>query len=1383
VVGVKIEQQREHSPARRYLTALLAPLIVAAVIQLSWPHFAQSPFAPFLLAVTFSAWYGGLNPGLLSVFVSAVLANFFFVEPYFRLWPTKRGDFQYLLTLATVGPFISLMSELMHRQRRRAEINFKTMCASEDRYRKLAENFPNGAVSVYDKDLRLTFIGGKGLEKNNLSADSFIGKSLHEIAPPEVVDIVEPHFRAAFAGEVVTYECRYPDGRIYFASAAPLFDPNGAINEILVIAQNVTEMKRTEEDLKKQKEILQTIFERIPIMISAYDRDNNVTLMNREWERTRGWSHEEIQKQHIDILAEAYPDPEDLKRARAFIAEASGEWADFEIRVKDGRVLNTSWASVRLSDGMRINIGQDITKRKQREEKLREYEKVVENLDEMIVVVDREYRYLLANQAFLDYRALKREQVVGHLLPDMMNKDLFESVVKKQLDDCFKGNVVKYEMTYSYPERGDRQLLVSYFPIEGGGGVDRVACVLRDITEHQQAEKARHKAEQKYRDIFENAGEGIFQTTPEGRYIEANPALARMHGFEYPEDLIKGYNDISHEVYVDPGQRQEFKELIESQGFVREFEHQIFRRDGSKIWIAVNARVVRDGLGKILFYEGIVQNINKRKLAEARSAIFSTLGRKLSGATTQLHAGRIIADTARELFGWDACNLDLYDADRDIVHPMLNVDTIDGEPIDITASFSDSKPTARQRLVIDHGPLLLSEDQIEFDDDASPFGEEQKPFASMMLVPVRHASSVVGMLSIHSYTPQAYDAAALNNLQSLADHCAEALNRIHAEESFYESEEKFRQLAEHFEDVVWLTDKDISKVVYINPAYERIVRRTCESLQRDPTSFSDVIHPEDRESFERLHESEVNGDYQPAEYRIIWPDGTVRWLLRRSFPIRNTKGEIYLVAGIAQDITDRKGAQEALRESEELFSKAFHSSPAPLIITRLDDGKFLNVNDEFLRTFEYERAEVMGKTVHDLSIYVSAENRMTLIDDLQEQTALCGYESKARTKSGRVLDLLVFVERVTLKGEQCLLSTAYDTTDRKIAEKALRESEERYRELFDNAKDAIYVHDLSGRYVSLNRAAEKLSGYSRDEIIGKHFSNFVAPRDLKHVRKNLCRKLDEEGETTYEIDLVTRSRQRVPVEVVSRLIYQSGEPIGVQGTARDITERRRAQEALQIYSRRLIEAQEAERQSLARELHDEIGQVLTAVRINLHTVQNSYLDDASLPRIEESIVIVDEALGRIRELSLELRPSLLDDLGLAAALRWYVDRYGQRTGIKAEVLTGFEERGRLPRDLETECFRIAQEALTNVARHARATRVCVQLDGGVEKLVLTVTDNGIGFDTENLISGASSAATLGLRGMRERALAMNGRIEINSSPGAGTQVRATLPLKRPSYTR
>jgi PAS domain S-box-containing protein len=763
---------------------------------------------------------------------------------------------------------------------------------------------------------------------------------------------------------------------------------------------------------------------------------------------------------------------------------------------------------------------------KQAEARLREYERIVEGLEEMIAVVDRDYRYLIANRAFLNQWGLKREKVVGHLISEVLDKDVFERVVKPKLEECFQGKVVRYEMDYSYPEIGERVLFVSYLPIEGPNGIDRVACVLRDITERQRAENALREAEHKYREIFENVGEGIFQSTPDGRFISANPALARMHGFDSPEDLIRSRDDISRQIYADSARREEFKRLLEENGIVRGFEHQASRKDGSKIWISVNARSVRDERGTILYYEGTAQDINERKRAEGRSAAFAKLARKLSGARTQLDAGRIIAQTAGDLFGWDSCDLNLYDADRDLVHQMLNIDMIDGQQTEVTGVVSDRKPTARSRRVIDHGAeLRLREEPVQFDADAIPFGDKTRPSASMMTVPIRHAARVIGLLSIQSYTAHSYDTAALNDLEALADHCGEALNRIRAEEE-------------------------------------------------------------------------------------------------------------------------------------------------------------------------------------------------------------------------------------------------------------LRESEERYRELFENAKDAIYVHDLKGRYTSLNRAAEKLSGYSREEILGRHFSNFVAPSSLKDVRANLCKKLDEVGETVYEIDLITRDRRRVPVEVVSRLIYESGVSIGVQGTARDITDSKRAQEALRTYSRRLMEVLEAERQTIARELHDEIGQVLTAVKINLQSVQHSCRTADCVPRLDESIGIVDEALGRVRELSIELRPSLLDDLGLTAALRWYVDRYAQRTGIIAEVLNSFKEDDRLPRELETACFRIAQEALTNVIRHARAGSVSVQLERSGGSMLLTVMDDGVGFDIDNLRKSASAASALGLLGMEERALAVGGYIEIDSGSGRGTRVRATFPLKR-----
>ena len=349
------------------------------------------------------------------------------------------------------------------------------------------------------------------------------------------------------------------------------------------------------------------------------------------------------------------------------------------------------------------------------------------------------------------------------------------------------------------------------------------------------------------------------------------------------------------------------------------------------------------------------------------------------------------------------------------------------------------------------------------------------------------------------------------------------------------------------------------------------------------------------------------------------------------------------------------------------------------------------------------------------------------------------------------------------------------TWTRNKAERALRESEERYRELFENAQDAIYVHDLTGRYTSVNRAAEKLSGYSREEIIGKHFSNFIAPSHLRYARENLCRKLDQQAETTYEAEIVSKTGRRTPVEISSRLIYEHGQPVGVQGTARDISERKQIQEALRLYSRALIDAQETERQRIARELHDEIGQVLTAVRINLQTAKTARDTAEAARHIEDSIRVTDEALRQVRDLSLDLRPPHLDDFGLATALRWFIDRFSQRTGIVTEFEATDDEQ-RLATETETACFRIAQEALTNVARHAKAKRVSVRLKRYRDQLILIVKDDGVGFDANALYDHSKRPAALGLRGMKERANAVRGLIDIDSADGKGTQVRARFPI-------
>jgi len=207
------------------------------------------------------------------------------------------------------------------------------------------------------------------------------------------------------------------------------------------------------------------------------------------------------------------------------------------------------------------------------------------------------------------------------------------------------------------------------------------------------------------------------------------------------------------------------------------------------------------------------------------------------------------------------------------------------------------------------------------------------------------------------------------------------------------------------------------------------------------------------------------------------------------------------------------------------------------------------------------------------------------------------------------------------------------------------------------------------------------------------------------------------------------------------------------------------------YSRRLIEAQEAERRRISRELHDQVGQILTAVKMNLHSLWEKCDAPEIQASIQDNMEVIDEAMDQVRDLSVDLRPLLLDDFGLVVALRWYLDR---QSSIATEFnAQGLCEDDRFSTELETACFRIVQEAVTNVLRHAKANRIVVTLERSESNLMLLISDDGVGFDLSMLRNGA---ATLGLRGMEERVHALGGLLTIESSPSLGTKICARFQI-------
>ncbi|MGH9814861.1 MAG: PAS domain S-box protein [Candidatus Acidiferrales bacterium] len=269
-------------------------------------------------------------------------------------------------------------------------------------------------------------------------------------------------------------------------------------------------------------------------------------------------------------------------------------------------------------------------------------------------------------------------------------------------------------------------------------------------------------------------------------------------------------------------------------------------------------------------------------------------------------------------------------------------------------------------------------------------------------------------------------------------------------------------------------------------------------------------------------------------------------------------GEACMLA-VTRDITERKQMEEAVRLSEEKFSKAFHSSPDAMVISNMAESRFLEVNESFLRLTGYAREAVIGRTSNDLRLWLDPDQRVRISHAVRAASAVRNEEFQLRTCAGEILICLLSVDEVELGGQPCFLNVIRDITDRKQMEEALRYSEERYRELFENANDIVYTHDLTGNFTSLNRAGERLTGYSSEEALRLNIAGILSPEQLEFARRMVEQKIEGKAPTTYELEIRRKDGGELTLEVSTRLIYHDGAPIGIQGIARDITERKRAE--------------------------------------------------------------------------------------------------------------------------------------------------------------------------------------------------------------------------------
>jgi two-component system sensor histidine kinase UhpB len=482
---------------------------------------------------------------------------------------------------------------------------------------------------------------------------------------------------------------------------------------------------------------------------------------------------------------------------------------------------------------------------------------------------------------------------------------------------------------------------------------------------------------------------------------------------------------------------------------------------------------------------------------------------------------------------------------------------------------------------------------------------------------------------------------------------------------------------------------------------------------------------------------------------------------------------------LQREIAERMLAEEALREREQKYRSLFESSHDVIVL--LDaTGNILEINRRGEHVTGYAQSTLLHMNV--FQHLVPPEDHAIVQGMLRDvvQGQVREYEVHWRTQTGSIVYLDgASVPRFAPSGEfLSTLCTLRDITERKQAEEALRQSAFDLAEAQRVARLGSWRFDIATDTVRWSEELYQIFDVDKTAFGGTYetFLSRVYPNDRPRVLQVNAEARASGAPFEVEYRITTRSGQLKHIREVGYAMKDgAGAVSGLFGTAQDITERKRAEEMLQSFSQRLIDTQEAERRRIARELHDEIGQALTALKINSQAVQSSTEAVPLAPQWHDSIDIIDRTLQQVRDLAFDLRPSLLDDLGLVAALRWYVDREAQRAGFSATFVADFSET-RVPADLETACFRIAQAALTNVVRHAQARQVEVELRQRGAELHLMIRDDGVGFDVSAVENRRVSEAHLGLQGMQERALILGGQLDITSAPGRGPEVHAWFPL-------
>jgi two-component system, cell cycle sensor histidine kinase and response regulator CckA len=649
-----------------------------------------------------------------------------------------------------------------------------------------------------------------------------------------------------------------------------------------------------------------------PLFISDH-RTQQILNVNQAAIDQYGYSREEFVGLN---LASIRPSSEVVKFQKSFHQKKSGVqfqgvWTH---RRKNGEEFEVEISTYPIAYEGReavLAVAQDLTARRRTEELGAAHDAylnaLTENNPTALVVLDSKGRVQKCNPAFERLFQYTQSEMVGKDLDLFIAPDGSEAEAKDLTRRVVAGATVRISARRRRSDGALVDVQLTGVPLIVHGRQIGTFGMYEDITERKNAERAQRAAEQRLRTLFDHAIEGIFQTTPDGHYLNANPALARMFGYESSEEMKAAVTDIDAQLYVDPSRREVFKHLMDSQDSIEGFEFELIRKDGKRLWVSENAHVVRDEKGGIAYYEGTIQDISDRKRSDQQRQATLEIIHSVNATENLDELLKSIHTALKKVVYAENCFVALFEPRTGLFHFPFFADQFDTAPPPQEVGRSCTAyvyRTGRPMLIPQHVfDRLVGEGEVELIGTPSP---------SWLGVPLRSPSQTIGVLVLQHYDdPNAYTESDLEFLSSAAGQIALAIERKRAETALRDSEARLRVLVEQLPAILWTIDSNLRFTSALGAGLSRVGLHANQIVGKSMAEFFETTD----ESFLPIasHRRAVKGD--PATFHMEWRGASYAC---HAEPLRSSEGESRGAICMALDVTDRKNLEEQLRQAQKM---------------------------------------------------------------------------------------------------------------------------------------------------------------------------------------------------------------------------------------------------------------------------------------------------------------------------------------------------------------------------------------------------------------------------------------------------------------------------------